>query len=180
MPGYTHYNFGQGPDIHPRNREALYDTPDVQGDPILAGVGRSADGAKQTFADVLAMPSYTRATHRRPPAGPRLQRGSRHAPRAGRPRAHLHRHSLTTSPVLAACLTAMITFSVSSPSRPLTTGFSSPRITRQKLRICRASGSCFSKLSRVLAKGSSQLRFCGLRHDSRLGMLSEPCVPPIR
>ena len=88
--------------------------------------------------------------------------------------------NLTTSPVLAACLTAMITFSVSSPSRPLTTGCSSPRITRQKLRICRARGASFSKPSRVLSKGSSQLRFCGLRHSSRLGMLSEPCVPPIR
>jgi len=48
------------------------------------------------------------------------------------------------SPVSAARLTASITVRVFSPSRPLTTGSTVPRMTPQKLAICRASGSLFS------------------------------------
>jgi hypothetical protein len=67
----------------------------------------------------------------------------------------------TRSPVSAARLTASITLSVFSPSRPLTTGVAVPRITPQKFAICRPSGSSFSNLSRSRSIGAHQLALLG-------------------
>src|SRR5260370_39792711 len=49
--------------------------------------------------------------------------------------------TFTSSPLIAARLTASTTLRVSSPSRPETSGFSSQRITLRNCCICRRVGS---------------------------------------
>lgn len=73
-------------------------------------------------------------------------------------------------PAAAAILTAAITLSVLSPSRPDTTGCAAPRITAQKLRICDPSGSLASKGSRSETIGSPQRgEVLGVGHGNRDG-----------